>query len=72
VVHSDFGYYDDREELSPSGEEHTGIALSSGLGLSVTAVDVATIVLYTHYLWTETLVTGGSWQPVGIGFGFHF
>lgn len=72
LVYTDAGFYYDAEETSPTPEENSGLLLSSGVGLYVDLFDLAQLVFYTSYLWTEPSVSGTRWVPFGMGFGFHY
>jgi hypothetical protein len=72
VVFTDGAYYADTDAVSPETEQNTGVLLSSGAGLSIDLFDVAALVFYSAYAWTETNVEGGRWVPFALGFGFHF
>lgn len=72
VSYVDAGYYNDLQNRSPQADENSGTSLSAGVGLSTRLFGLATLVFYTHYLIGETRISGRSWTPFGIGFGYHF
>lgn len=70
VTYVDAGYYLDTEELAPDSE---GVAVTSGVGLSVDALGIATLVFYTqYYLNGNTVRRDSPWTPFALGFGLHF
>ena len=72
VVFTDAGYFNDLDSASPVESQDSGLLLSSGAGLSIDFFDLAALVFYTSFAWTGDTRSGEIWNPLGIGFGFHF
>lgn len=69
LVFTDIGYYD--RSLEPSGNT-SGVLLSSGGGLTLNVLDLATLVFGTEYLWNERKLDGEQLSPFVVDFSLHF
>lgn len=68
LVFFDAGFYSDPRQ----GSELSGAVASTGIGLFVHVLDIASLVFYTDFLLNEQRVDGTSWVPFDLGFGMHF
>jgi hypothetical protein len=72
VLYCDTAYFLDTEELSPVAEEHSGFAVTSGLGISLDLLNTVQLVFYTSFVINDTDITGRHWVPFFLGFGYHY
>ncbi len=72
VLYLDGGYYARFETSGSAILEDSGSIASSGAGISVSLFDAMTLVFYTNYVLSEELLAGGRFNPLTVGFGYHF
>ncbi len=71
MIFFDAGYYNGLP-LAPSGPDNSGFVASTGAGLTVDFLDLGDASIYTAYLLTGDLVTGGAWTPIALELGLHY
>ena len=72
VTYIDGGYYRNPAGLEPDDEDYSGFAASTGAGVSINILDLASLVGYTGFNLTGSNVNGRSWKPFFLGFGLHY
>lgn len=72
VAYLDAGYYLNPAGAPSTSTSYSGFLAAAGAGVSINALDLATLVGYTGYNLTGTNVDGSSWKPFFLGFGLHF
>ncbi|HUX12013.1 MAG TPA: hypothetical protein VMW87_03245 [Spirochaetia bacterium] len=71
MIFFDAGYYSGLP-LAPSGPDNSGFLASTGAGFSIDLLDLGDASIYTAYLLSGSLVTGGAWTPIALELGLHY
>jgi len=71
VVYTDLGFWGLPLDGGSFSSDFGAIG-SFGGGIGIDLFGFGTLIAYTHYALGEKTLSGGSWTPFGLGFGFHF
>lgn len=72
VMFLDGGYYRQPAGAAVGSRNFSGFLAGTGIGVSITLFDLATLVGYSAYNLSGENVDGRSWKPFFLGFGLHY